>query len=955
MSIKQPILRCPFPECHSRIMVSPPKLSTVGIRSSPDMLVCHGTEIPTLESATDTLQFYQINDIWAFDNIGVSRSTDGVFTSPATPVLVAGEKIKLDRFLTCADCDKGPLGFAGVASGHGIKEAGNLDARVLQAQDLCYYLSQNTSPLLPLSPAMFTFESLVSPLDSSTRCSRLSFGLVHILADPGWDSIADLAYLAPAVAETHLILLSHPTAEYLGGYASLLHHYPVLKTIPTYSTLPVTNLGRVNTIDQYRSAGLIGPLDTAQFEVEDIEDMFDKILPLKHAQTTQLTGNFDNLRITPYNAGHTLGGTVWLLSKDNEKIVYAPAWNHSKDSFLNGSAFLQANGQPLPQLLRPTAVITNSNIGSALPHKKRTEKFLQLVDATLANGGSVLLPSSLGGRMLELIHLVDEHLQSAPIPVLMLAHTGSRVLNYAGSMLEWMAPAVIKDWELKNQVPFDASRVQLIEAHELPKFSGPKVVFAADSCFSRGTDAQACLAALCSDERTTILLTERTHGRCLAKELYSTWEALSMQRLGKLEDGNAVPFEQTLVFDTKKEEPLSGLELQEFKSIVAGRRREKAAAKNIDKKNKSLLSSDNTNILDESSDESSEEEDIKEVVAPTDEGLVDMDVRAAKGKHRMFPFLQKRPRYDDYGETIRHADYQKVEEKKFDRRKFVPKDVKPGQKRKWNDAEVLEKEKKEFKVNELDSLHNPRRVVYGTQSLGARCGLAFVDLAGLVDLRSMAMILPLLKPKKVVLLADVTEPRNQAVVYNFFSKSANFAKNGIDVLCVAVNEALEIGGANNSFEIRLDDELVKLLKWQNITGGYSISHVIGEVAVVERDTLAEDRKAEMNDDDDDDDDYDPEAKVNDNTELVLRPLSAPSTSIIQTQPLAVGDIRLSELKKRLGAANHRAEFKGEGTLVVNDEVIIRKVNDGNLIVDGFPGTLFYEVRESVRGMLGYVG
>ena len=56
------------------------------------------------------------------------------------------------------------------------------------------------------------------------------------------------------------------------------------------------------------------------------------------------------------------------------------------------------------------------------------------------------------------------------------------------------------------------------------------------------------------------------------------------------------------------------------------------------------------------------------------------------------------------------------------------------------------------------------------------------------------------------------------------------------------------------------------------------------------------------------------------------------------------------------------EFKGEGTLVVNNALAIRKVaygslesdDSGDIVIDGNAGPLYYKVKECIRGMLAYV-
>lgn len=91
------ILRCPFEKCNARLIKLLPALleSKTVITGAPEM---------TKEST----QFFKVNDVWDFDNIGVLRPAE-----LKTELSVVGPLAKVERLLICSDCDRGPLGFAG--------------------------------------------------------------------------------------------------------------------------------------------------------------------------------------------------------------------------------------------------------------------------------------------------------------------------------------------------------------------------------------------------------------------------------------------------------------------------------------------------------------------------------------------------------------------------------------------------------------------------------------------------------------------------------------------------------------------------------------------------------------------------------------------------------------------------------------------------------------------------
>ncbi|GMM33099.1 cleavage polyadenylation factor subunit [Saccharomycopsis crataegensis] len=893
---------------------------------------------------------------------------------------------------------------------------------------------------------MFEFTSLVPPeqLDNARiRASLFNFqNDIRVLADPGWDTVSDLTHIESVLNSIDLILLSHASMPFIGAFAYLYKKNPgAMRSIPVYTTAPVANLGKIETMESYRVSGLVGPVVDYQLEMADIEEAFDSVTLIKHNQSTIFKGKQDSITITAINAGHSLGGIIWLFNKSSEKIIYAPAWNHSKDSYLEGAKILQENGNPVPLLSRPSVMITSAMIGSSLSYNKRVEKFLNMVDATLQNSGTVLLPISLGSRLLELVHLIDDHLRFMPYQVYLLARTGTKSLTQAGSMLEWMSPTVTKEWHTRGKSPYAASTVTIIDHHELEKLQGSKVVFCCGEGLESGSPAFESFTRLCNDPTTTVLLTERAEKGTLAHELYQYWEAAAAERNnGKIEDGIAVPYQSTLHLERIEEEYLVGAQLEQYMEAVKARRQQdkenkvklekqqkKEAAAETGTNNENLLKIDGKKILAEDDDDEDEDDEdeangddesqkrakrarkqTKEKEENLKENLpLDIDVRNSKGKNRMFPYIPKKLKYDDYGEVINPADFAK-KDSKYDFRHGKGLDNKIGEKRKFGQDSLSSKKnalkQKKDKTNKtdeliaLDALREPRRQVSKNLSIYTKCGLVFVDLAGLVDLRSLSLIIPSLKPRKLLLLSDMTSDVNTANVFKqltsisrrrrpngYESSKSNNLQKLFDVVEVKNNQEVEIDDSVAALEILLDDSIMEHLKWQKISGGFSIAQVIGTVVNVEEieendakasvvDTATSDKEGDVkmikegeeNEEEKDvtSDNKEAESKTKDlviNNGMGLKAISEASSQLmnIRHTPLAIGDIRLKELKDFYSTfnevgVNHTAEFKGEGTLVIDNKICIRKISEGDFVVEGSACTLFYEVREKVRNMLAYV-
>lgn len=106
------IVRCPFKICHARI-IQLGALPKVNVENSPDMTKL--SEVNNVEQAETS--FYQIDDVWEFDNIGVSRPAAELKEPIITSVTNEKVDIAIERLLICSECDKGPIGFAGIPKG----------------------------------------------------------------------------------------------------------------------------------------------------------------------------------------------------------------------------------------------------------------------------------------------------------------------------------------------------------------------------------------------------------------------------------------------------------------------------------------------------------------------------------------------------------------------------------------------------------------------------------------------------------------------------------------------------------------------------------------------------------------------------------------------------------------------------------------------------------------------
>lgn len=833
---------------------------------------------------------------------------------------------------------------------------------------------------------MFAFTALQPPRRVTDSASKLyPLGNAHqsllsiapnvkMLIDVGWDSdlSVNLEYLSRIVPSIDAVLLTHATIEGLGAYCYLCKLNPSLASIPAYATLPVVNMGRIVTLDAYRSKGLVGPLNDTYLTVSDIETTFDNVHSLKYSQPVSLTGKLQGITITAFNSGHTLGGTIWKIQKDQEAVVYSVDWNHSRDHHLNG-AFLQPNGQVLESLQRPSVMICGSKTSdSTLSLKKRRDTLLKSVQECLDRGGTVIMPTSAGARDLELCYILDAYWESSRLkfPLLYYSHVGTRTLSYASSMIEWMSSNVIDEWQVKNNSPFDSRSLKVLsDLNQLGDMDGPKLILASGEALESSGFARTVFAQLCEQTSTMVILTEVTAPGTLAHSLYELWES------SKTDPATPCQLTTKMHMSYSIEEPLKGEELKRFTDFVTEQRQKEEIQNVIDLRNKNILEQDDEN---ESSDDEDVEDEENLMVGQMDMRILiygndvyDFDVRKLKGRSRNLPYVSKRRRVDDYGEVIKLEDFMKTNDQieAHEDKAEQGEGNEVGKKRKWVD-EVYHDETS--KLDYMSTLASPQKIISMEQEVKIFCNLLFLDFQGLTDDRSIQMIVPSIQPKQLILLPSTASVDKQD---NSLFQGLEKLLGNENVYWAGPNEVITTAISNFTFSVKVSPELESFLKWQRTLGDYSVAHITGRLEVrkvsQESDKLLKPPPPQI-----EDANFKPESDVkeetediemqlteaassngqHEDTEVVIVPLqtAAELAQAPRSNPLFVGDIKLAELKKKLIARGHRAEFRAEGILVCDDKVAIRKIAEGRLIIEGGIGNEFYDTKNVVRSLLAIV-
>lgn len=377
-------------------------------------------------------------------------------------------------------------------------------------------------------------------------------------------------------------------------------------------------------------------------------------------------------------------------------------------------------------------------------------------------------------------------------------------------------------------------------------------------------------------------------------------------------------------------------------------------------------------------------------------GVYDYDVRGKKGREQMFPFVTKRRRGDDFGDLIRPEDYLRAEERDEvdgqDLGDDIPgKQTRLGQKRKWEDSGLQPDlgnrgldgtgkrrqqgqnpsigglangtsgdpringqegvEEDEFSEDDNPELEEPTiapsKVIFKTTSVQSNLKIAYVDFAGLHDQRSLSMLIPLIQPRKLILIGGTVSETN-SLANDFLQKQNPLSLDGngraSNYVFTPLNDQLINASVDtNAWTVRLSEALVRRFHWQNVRG-LGVVTLMGHLAAASLDeqspseTVSKKRQKLLKRDAE-------EARLDEMPmtsshaprvapllDVLPANLAAATRSV--AQPLHVGDLRLADLRKILQAAGHTAEFRGEGTLLIDGLVAVRKSATGKVEVEG---------------------
>lgn len=397
-------------------------------------------------------------------------------------------------------------------------------------------------------------------------------------------------------------------------------------------------------------------------------------------------------------------------------------------------------------------------------------------------------------------------------------------------------------------------------------------------------------------------------------------------------------------------------------------------------------------------------------------GHYDWEVQGKKGRERIFPItmIRRNQRGDSFGDVIRPEEYLRAEEREeheeeelADREKRNETAV--GSKRKWDDFTAqtgpkgaLNASTKRFKAGDMGETYiarpnpaggattkglvpldpfdegleeeetqpeGPLKAKITEDQLPLNLRLAFVDFCGLHDKRSFQMLIPLIRPRKLILIGgeeDETLALAEDCKRLLNIEDQKSSENTAEIFTPVAGTSIEASVDTNAWILKLSTQFARRVQWQNVKG-LSVVALTGRLGAITFDHPEEEsakKKLKMGEEKSEDAMQEMVDSGEPTAQPVLDELPDNSSALtpIVAQPFHVGDVRLAELRKVMQAAGFSAEFRGEGTLFINGTVAVRKGGTGRLEVEaimdlpalGGPDPTFYDVRRKVYEGLAVV-
>ena len=206
------------------------------------------------------------------------------------------------------------------------------------------------------------------------------------------------------ISRLDAVVIGHAHLDHVG---LLPYLYKMGYKGPVYMTAPTRDIAALLSLDfigvAYKQAA------TPLFSSTDIKEMVKHSICLNYNEVTDIA---PDMRLTFYNSGHVLGGSLVHLNIGNglHNLVYAGDFKYAR------SRLLDPANATFP---RAETIITESTYGSKLdvfpPREECENKFIDKINKTIERNGKVLIPELGLGRAQETMLILEDAMKTGKL------------------------------------------------------------------------------------------------------------------------------------------------------------------------------------------------------------------------------------------------------------------------------------------------------------------------------------------------------------------------------------------------------------------------------------------------------------------------------------------------------------------------------------------------------------
>src|SRR3989344_9013157 len=226
----------------------------------------------------------------------------------------------------------------------------------------------------------------------------------RILLDAGVDVSAPIKNAYPYfdcpefnINELDAIVLSHPHSDH-SAMIPLLYKFGYRG--PVYCTAPTRDIAALMALDYISVA--FKEAKKAPFTSTDVKEMVKHTICLDYEEVYDIT---PDIRLTLYNAGHTLGSSMVHLNIGNgaHNFLYTGDMKYVKTHLLEPAV------TKFPRLETVMIEATYGGKDNILPpREKAEEEIVEHIQKTIERGGKVLIPVLGVGRAQEIMLVIEK-------------------------------------------------------------------------------------------------------------------------------------------------------------------------------------------------------------------------------------------------------------------------------------------------------------------------------------------------------------------------------------------------------------------------------------------------------------------------------------------------------------------------------------------------------------------